>query len=118
MKRRLLWKFSQKEITNILARMERLKTLLSVALEMDHRQVWHDEHKRSALTFAVSYLKLSKTILPPFGLLFFHYKRALLLSNSQRPLALDVNAFSDQINCFKSSSSSGHDLYRSPNLAA
>jgi hypothetical protein len=40
MKRRLLWKFSKKEVTNILARIERLKTLLSIALEIDRRQVW------------------------------------------------------------------------------
>jgi hypothetical protein len=36
MKRRLLWKFSKKEVTEILARMERLKSLLNIALEGDH----------------------------------------------------------------------------------
>ena len=35
-KRRLVWKFSKAEIAGILARMERLKTLVSIALEMDH----------------------------------------------------------------------------------
>jgi hypothetical protein len=35
-KRRLLWKFSKEEVASILARMERLKSLVSVALEMDH----------------------------------------------------------------------------------
>jgi hypothetical protein len=39
MKRRLLWKFGKKEATNILAKMERLKSLVSIALEMDHTQV-------------------------------------------------------------------------------
>lgn len=34
-KRRLLWKCSKKEVASILARMERLKSLLSIALEMD-----------------------------------------------------------------------------------
>jgi hypothetical protein len=34
-KRRLLWKFSKEEITSILARMERLKTHVSFALQMD-----------------------------------------------------------------------------------
>jgi hypothetical protein len=36
LKRRLLWKFSKAEIAGILERMERLKSLVSVALEMDH----------------------------------------------------------------------------------
>ena len=40
MKRQLLWKFSKKEVTNILARMERLKSLVDVALQMDHMQVF------------------------------------------------------------------------------
>ena len=35
-KRRLLWKFGKEEITSILARMERLKSLVSFALENDH----------------------------------------------------------------------------------
>jgi hypothetical protein len=35
-KRRLLWKFSKEEVTSILARIERLKSLVSIALEMDH----------------------------------------------------------------------------------
>jgi hypothetical protein len=35
-KRRLLWKFRKEEITSILARMERLKSLVSFALENDH----------------------------------------------------------------------------------
>lgn len=35
-KRRLLWKFSKEEVASILARMERLKSLVSIALEMDH----------------------------------------------------------------------------------
>ncbi|MCJ1471189.1 hypothetical protein MMC07_009837, partial [Pseudocyphellaria aurata] len=32
----LMWKFTKEEVTNMLARMERLKTLVQVALEMDH----------------------------------------------------------------------------------
>lgn len=32
----LLWKFSKEEVTSILSRMERLKTLVQIALEMDH----------------------------------------------------------------------------------
>jgi hypothetical protein len=35
-KRRLLWKFSKEEVARIQARMERLKSLISIALEMDH----------------------------------------------------------------------------------
>ena len=35
-KRRLLWKFSKEEVASILARMERLKSLVSITLEMDH----------------------------------------------------------------------------------
>ena len=35
-KRRLLWKFSKEEVASILARMERLKSLVNIALEMDH----------------------------------------------------------------------------------
>jgi len=35
-KRRLLWRFSKEEAASILARMERLKSLVSVALRMDH----------------------------------------------------------------------------------
>jgi predicted transcriptional regulator len=35
-KRRLVWKFSKAEVAGILARMERLKTLVSIALQMDH----------------------------------------------------------------------------------
>lgn len=35
-KRQLAWKFNKAEVAGILARMERLKTLISIALEMDH----------------------------------------------------------------------------------
>lgn len=35
-KRRLLWKFSKEEVTSILTRIDRLKSLVVVALEMDH----------------------------------------------------------------------------------
>ena len=38
--------------------------------------------------------------------------------SSQSTLACDMNASSDQINCFKISSNSGHDLYKRPNLEA
>jgi len=41
-KKRLLWKFNKDEVASILARMERLKSLVSIALEMDHRQVLQD----------------------------------------------------------------------------
>lgn len=34
--RRLLWKFNKGEVASILARMERLKSLATIALEMDH----------------------------------------------------------------------------------
>src|SRR5271154_5619744 len=34
-KRRLLWKFSKEEVASILARMERLNSLVNIALEMD-----------------------------------------------------------------------------------
>ncbi|KAF2186640.1 hypothetical protein K469DRAFT_738449 [Zopfia rhizophila CBS 207.26] len=32
----LLWKFSKEEVTSIISRMERLKMLVQIALEMDH----------------------------------------------------------------------------------
>jgi hypothetical protein len=32
----LLWKYIKEEVTSILSRMERLKTLVQIALEMDH----------------------------------------------------------------------------------
>lgn len=32
----LMWKFSKEEVTSILGRIERLKTLVGVALQMDH----------------------------------------------------------------------------------
>ena len=35
-KRHLLWKFEKEEIVSILRKIERLKSLISVALEMDH----------------------------------------------------------------------------------
>jgi hypothetical protein len=35
-KNALVWKFSKEEIASILSRMERLKSLIQVALEMDH----------------------------------------------------------------------------------
>jgi hypothetical protein len=35
-KRRLLWKFSKEEVASILVRMERLKSLMHIALELDH----------------------------------------------------------------------------------
>jgi hypothetical protein len=35
-KRQLAWNFNKAEIAEILARMERLKSLVSIALEMDH----------------------------------------------------------------------------------
>jgi hypothetical protein len=41
-KGRLLWKFNKKQVAEILARVERLKSLVSIALEMDHRQVWRN----------------------------------------------------------------------------
>jgi hypothetical protein len=36
MKRSLIWKFSKVEVAGILARMERLKSVVSIALEEDH----------------------------------------------------------------------------------
>jgi len=44
--KQLLWKFKKVEVANILARMERLKSLVGTALEMDHlyvQQSWLDE---------------------------------------------------------------------------
>jgi hypothetical protein len=41
MGRQLVWKFSKAEAAGILARMERLKSLVSIALEMDHLSVPH-----------------------------------------------------------------------------
>jgi hypothetical protein len=38
-RKRLLWKFSKAEVASILARIERLKSLVSIALEMDHLYV-------------------------------------------------------------------------------
>jgi len=35
-KRQLTWRFSKEEVASILARLERLKTLVSIALNMDH----------------------------------------------------------------------------------
>lgn len=35
-KQRLLWKFSKAEVANILERIERLKSLIDIALQMDH----------------------------------------------------------------------------------
>lgn len=35
----LVWKFSKQEVTSILARIERLKTLVQIALQMDHLSV-------------------------------------------------------------------------------
>jgi hypothetical protein len=35
-KKRLLWRFNKEEVASILARIERLKSLVSIALEMDH----------------------------------------------------------------------------------
>jgi len=35
-KRRLVWKLSKADVASILARMERLKSLVNIALEMDH----------------------------------------------------------------------------------
>jgi hypothetical protein len=32
----LVWKFKKEEIASILGRMERLKTLVEIALQMDH----------------------------------------------------------------------------------
>ena len=34
-----MWKFKKEEIASILGRMERLKTLVEVALQMDHLSV-------------------------------------------------------------------------------
>jgi hypothetical protein len=36
MKRQLVWKFSKAEVAGILARMERLKSVVSIALDIDH----------------------------------------------------------------------------------
>jgi hypothetical protein len=38
-KSRLLWRFNKEEAASVLVRMERLKSLVSIALEMDHMQV-------------------------------------------------------------------------------
>ena len=35
-KKRLVWKFSKAEVAGIMARMERLQSLIAIALEMDH----------------------------------------------------------------------------------
>jgi hypothetical protein len=46
-KRRLLWKFKNEEITSILARMERLKSLVNIALENDHLKVRRHHRSKS-----------------------------------------------------------------------
>jgi hypothetical protein len=38
-KKRLLWKFSKADVEGILQRMERLKSLVSIAIELDHLYV-------------------------------------------------------------------------------
>lgn len=42
----LLWKFEKEEVTSILSRVERLKTLVQIALEMDHLSVFLSDSKR------------------------------------------------------------------------
>ncbi|KAI9685640.1 MAG: hypothetical protein M1820_010768, partial [Bogoriella megaspora] len=46
-KRQLMWKFSKEEIAGILARMERLKSLVNIALEMDHFKLSQAIHQNT-----------------------------------------------------------------------
>jgi hypothetical protein len=79
LKRRLLWKFSKKEVMNILARMDRVKSLISIALEMDHMQVLTRLRLTGELTLPENYLKLLKTIPLPFELACLLCKQVLLI---------------------------------------
>ncbi|KAF2224387.1 hypothetical protein BDZ85DRAFT_216344, partial [Elsinoe ampelina] len=48
-KARLVWPFQKKEVENILQRMERLKSLITLALTMDHRQRSEDIKEDTAV---------------------------------------------------------------------
>jgi hypothetical protein len=85
-KRRLLWRFNKEQVAGILARMERLKSLVSIALEMDHRQVSRNGKEYDVLTYVGSYPKRSKTTRPLFELAFLLCKQALLLSKQASTL--------------------------------
>ena len=64
-RRRLLWRFSKKEVSNILAKIERLKSLISIALENDYLKViYHHYQRRDILT---EYSKLSQEIQKDIG---------------------------------------------------
>ena len=59
----LTWKLKKEESAGILGRMERLKTLIQTALEMDHLQVYITVLKfRKCSRVQASYLKPSNTI--------------------------------------------------------
>jgi hypothetical protein len=46
--RRLLWTFTKEEVAGILARLERLKSLVNIALEIDHLYSFYDyNHRRN-----------------------------------------------------------------------
>ena len=63
----LLWKFVKEEVMEILARIERLKTLVQIALEMDHLLVSLSEQKINLLTLIVNSLKQSERVSMQFS---------------------------------------------------
>jgi hypothetical protein len=46
MRNAMLWKFTKEEVASILSRMERVKTLVQIALEMDHLSVSFPDNAR------------------------------------------------------------------------
>lgn len=72
-KSRLSWPFKKEEVMNILGRMERLKSLISVALEMDHLSVSDMAKAAYTLTlYQASYRKRSRTMLQRSRAFYFH----------------------------------------------
>lgn len=55
----LLWKFIKEEVTGIRARMERLKPLMQIALELDHLSGPYQIPKVKLLTLSANRLKRS-----------------------------------------------------------
>lgn len=79
----LVWSFGKQEVKAILSRMEHLKTLVQIALEMDHLSVFIVPQERMILTASASFPKHSKPVWTSFTKTTGELKR--ILSSFEKP---------------------------------
>lgn len=80
----LIWKFNKAEVDGMLSRMERLKNLIQISLQMDHLLVLYQRSLSITmwLTYSANYLKLSIKTTKLLGRKFTQFSKAKIASST------------------------------------